>query len=109
MTETLDPMAVEVDQKQLAEHLLAQAKERRRGVSSIRRSSRCGTTRGARTRPFLDYDVEIRRVVCEGVCDRVGQRLPQACCARLWALPDRAGGSRVSVSRHAGTGPHRER
>ena len=27
MTETLDPMAAEVDQKQLAEQLLAQAKE----------------------------------------------------------------------------------
>ncbi|ANS27962.1 hypothetical protein R1CP_16370 [Rhodococcus opacus] len=30
----------------------------------IRRSSDCGTTRGARTRPFLDYDPEISRVIC---------------------------------------------
>nr|WP_257226350.1 transposase [Rhodococcus opacus] len=34
------------------------------GDRDIRRSSDCGTTRGARTRPFLDYDPEIRRVIC---------------------------------------------
>ncbi len=59
--------------------------------------------------PFLDYDVEIRRVICEGVCDRVRQRPLQACRAGSWALPDRAGSAQVSVPGHASTGPHWER
>ncbi len=36
----------------------------RSGASVIRRSYGCEGTRGQRTRPFLDYDVEIRRVIC---------------------------------------------
>ena len=36
----------------------------KRGAAATRRSSGCGRTRGPRTRLFLEYDVEIRRVIC---------------------------------------------
>lgn len=57
--------------------------------------------------PFLDYDVEIRRVICEGVRDRVGQCPLQARDPRPWASSDRAVRSEMSLSRDPGPGPDR--
>lgn len=51
--------------------------------------------------PFLDYDVEIRKVICSTKCDRASQRPLPACCEGPWTLPDRAGCVEVPVSCHS--------
>lgn len=59
--------------------------------------------------PFLDYDVEIRRVICStNAIESLNARLSQG-CAGAWALPNRASRVEVPVSGDAFTGPDRPR
>ena len=59
--------------------------------------------------PFLDYDVEIRRVICSTNADRVAQRPLPPSDPRPRALPDRAGRPEVPLPRHPITRPDRAR
>ena len=57
--------------------------------------------------PFLDYDVEIRRVICSHERDRVAERPLPAGGQGPRALPDRAGRAEVPVPGHPIPGPDR--
>lgn len=57
---------------------------------------------------FLDYDVEIRRVICSQ-CHRVRQRPLPAGGQGQGPFPHRAGGPEVPLPGDAGTRPHRQR
>ena len=58
--------------------------------------------------PFLDYDVEIRKVICSHERHRVDQRPLPPRGAGPRALPDRAGRAEVPVPGDPVAGPHRE-
>ena len=61
------------------------------GQARTRRSSGCGAPPGSEFIPFLDYDVEIRRVLCSHQRDRVPERPLPAGGRAPRALPHRAG------------------
>jgi len=58
--------------------------------------------------PFLDYDVEIRKVICSTNARVVERPLP-ARGTSTWSFPDRAGSVEVPVSCDPQPGPHRGR
>src|SRR5882762_10705610 len=59
--------------------------------------------------PFLDYDVEIRQMICSTDDHRITERaLPQG-GSRPRTLPNRARRAQVPVSCHPQPGPHRHR
>ena len=60
------------------------------GQPGTRRSSGCGATPGTEFIPFLDYDVEIRRVICSHQRHRVPQRPLPAGGQGPRPLPERA-------------------
>ena len=59
--------------------------------------------------PFLDYDVEIRTVICTHQRDRVAQRPVPAGGQGPRPFPDRAGGAKVPLPGHPVPGPDRDR
>ena len=59
--------------------------------------------------PFLDYDVEIRRVICTHQRHRVRQRPLPARGPGPRPLPHRAGRPEMPLPRHPSAGPHRQR
>ena len=59
--------------------------------------------------PFLDYDVEIRRVICTHQRHRVAQRPLPAGSPSPRALPHRTGRAEVPLPGHPVAGPDRQR
>jgi putative transposase len=58
--------------------------------------------------PFLQFDREIRRIICHDERDRVRQRPHPQGRARLRTLPQRAGSPQVRLPRRHGPRPHRQ-
>ena len=59
--------------------------------------------------PFLDYDVEIRKVLCSTNAIEIAERPLPARGQGQGPFPDRAGGAKVPVPGHPVPGPDRDR
>ena len=77
------------------------------GAPSIRRSSGCGSNAWAEFIPFLDYDVEIRTVICSTNAIESLERPLPAGGEGPRPLPHRAGRDEMSVPGHPIPGPDR--
>ena len=82
---------------------------RRPGAASTRRSVRLWRNAWAEFVPFLDYDVEIRRVICSTNAIESPQRPLPAGGPRPRPLPQRAGRAQVPLPGHPIARPDRPR